>query len=123
VSDWQLSASSSLPEDVLDADRPRVEHVFELSTVVEAPMGKVQIGSNEAVAVGGLLCEIANGARGKGRLRSSATYWAQSMNQAMDRSDLNKVAWVLMEASGDHSISRAQRRNARWWASYLRAQT
>jgi hypothetical protein len=34
----------------------------------------------------------------------------------MDRSDLKKLALVLMEASGERAISGAQRRTARWWA-------
>lgn len=86
-------------------------------------MGKVQIGTKEAKAVNGLLREIADGVRGAPRLQSTASYWAGCMNQTMDRSDLNKVALVLLEASGDRAIARAQRRTARWWAGWLRART
>ena len=86
-------------------------------------MGKVQIGTKEAMAVNGLLREIADGVRAAPRLQSTAAYWAGCMDQTMDRSDLKKVALVLLEASDERGISRVQRRTARWWAGWLRART
>jgi hypothetical protein len=87
----------------------------------EAPMANVEIGTQEAMEVNGLLREIADGVRAAPRLQSTAAYWAGCMDQTMDRSDLKKVALVLMEASGERAMSRAQRRTARWWAGWLRA--
>jgi hypothetical protein len=39
----------------------------------------------------------------------------------MDRSDLKKLALVLMEASGERTVSGAQRRTVRWWGGLLEA--
>jgi hypothetical protein len=83
----------------------------------------VQVGTKEAMAVNGLLREIADAVRSTPRLQSTAAYWAGCMDQTMDRSDLEKLALMLMEASGERAIPRAQRRTARWWAGWLRART
>jgi hypothetical protein len=86
-------------------------------------VNRVVIGSKDAAAVGGLLRDIAVESGFSPKLRQSAVYWSDAMDSSMDRRDLDRIARVLLRASGDRAMPRAQRRAARFWAGYLQART
>jgi hypothetical protein len=82
-------------------------------------MRTVKIGWLHAANVSSLLRKLGSEPGIPSDLRANADYWAHAMARKMDRRDLQTVAWLLLSASGERSVTFARRRNARYWATYL----
>jgi hypothetical protein len=85
-------------------------------------MRKVKIGWLHAASVSSLLRKLGSDQGVPSDLRANADYWADAMARKMDRRDLQTVAWLLLSASGERSVTLTRRRNARYWAAYLEGQ-
>ena len=82
-------------------------------------MGNLKIGAQPAASVGGLLQWLGEHRAFSADLQANAAYWATAMADRMDQRDVEAVAWLLLEASGDRRVPFAERRSARYWAAYL----
>jgi hypothetical protein len=84
----------------------------------EANMAKVRIGERDAAQVGGLLREIGRARGFPDDIKHSARHWTGRFSRTMDRRDLQRVAWLLRDASSRAGPAE-QREAARQWAAYL----
>jgi hypothetical protein len=84
-------------------------------------MGTVRVRKRDLSAVGELLQAIGQGEHVAGDLRLNAMHWAGAIRRTMERSELQTVAWVLLEASEDKALPAPRRHNARYWAAKLEA--
>jgi hypothetical protein len=82
-------------------------------------MSRVRVGRRDASAVGELLQVIGEEGEAARDVRANAARWAGAIQRTMERSDLQTVASVLLEASEDKAISSPRRRNARYWSAKL----
>lgn len=82
-------------------------------------MRTVKIGWLHAASVSGLLRKLGSDQGIPPDMRANANYWAHAVARKMDRRDMQTVAWLLLSASGERSVTFARRRNARYWATYL----
>jgi hypothetical protein len=82
-------------------------------------MGNLKIGARPAASVSDLLQWLGEHRALPAELQANAAYWATAMAGRMDQRDVQTVAWLLLEASGDRRVSFAERRSARYWAAYL----
>ena len=82
-------------------------------------MKKVKVGSVRAARVSGLLRKLGNDQTIPSDLRANAAYWARAMARKMDQRDLQTIAWLLLDASGERRVPFTQRRTARYWAANL----
>ena len=86
-------------------------------------MGNVKIGAQRAARVGSLLQKLGEEPALPADVQANAAYWATAMTRKMDRRDIQTVAWLLLEASGDRQMPSADRHSARYWAAYLEGHT
>jgi hypothetical protein len=84
-------------------------------------MARVRIGARDASRISGILRSIGDRDSLPRDLRANAIYWADAMGRTMDRRDLQMVAWLLLDASGDRAMPAPHQRKARYWASSLEA--
>ncbi len=77
------------------------------------------IGPDDAATVSQLLGDIGQGADVPGDIRAAALFWCAEVGPAMDRVDLQTVAWLLRDASAQRRIAPANRDQARYWAAYI----
>jgi hypothetical protein len=84
-------------------------------------MARVRIGARDANRISGMLRTIADRDSLPRDLRANAIYWAGAMRRTMDERDLQMVAWLLLDASGDRGMPVLHQRKARYWASSLEA--
>jgi hypothetical protein len=82
-------------------------------------MGKVRIGANDASSVEQLLQQIGQHFGFPADIRRSANRWNGHVAQKMDRRDVQRIAWLLRDASDRKGAPSAECRVARQWASYL----
>jgi hypothetical protein len=82
-------------------------------------MGNLKIGARPAASVGDLLQWLGEHRALPPDLQANAAYWATAMAGRMDQRDVETVAWLLLEASADRRVPFAERRSARYWATYL----
>jgi hypothetical protein len=82
-------------------------------------MGNLKIGPRPAASVGGLLRWLGEQRALPADFQANAAYWATAMAGRMDQRDVQTVAWLLLEASGDRRVPFVERRSARHWAAYL----
>jgi hypothetical protein len=82
-------------------------------------MGDVEIGARRAAHVGDLLQRLGKEQALPEDTQANAAYWATAMAHTMDERDIQTVAWLLLEASGDHHMPFTDRHIARYWAALL----
>ena len=82
-------------------------------------MGNLNVGARPAATVGDLLYWLGEHRALPADFQANAAYWATAMAGRMDEGDVQTVAWLLLEASGDRRVPFAERRSARHWAAYL----
>jgi uncharacterized protein (UPF0147 family) len=82
-------------------------------------MKKIRIGWRHSARVRSVLGELGSDQTIPSDLRKDAAYWSRAMTRKMHERDLRTVAWLLLDASGEHSVPFVRRRTARYWASYL----
>jgi hypothetical protein len=82
-------------------------------------MSSVRIGPTGAMTVGRLLRDIGRGRGMSPDLRNDASRFASLMRRKMDRRDVERVAWLLWNVSSARSYPYSQRKQARYWATFL----
>ena len=82
-------------------------------------MGKVRIGADDAASVEQLLQQIGHHREFPADIRRSANRWNGQVDEKMDRRDVQRIAWLLRDASDRRGAPSAERSVARQWASYL----
>jgi uncharacterized protein (UPF0147 family) len=82
-------------------------------------MKKVKIGWWRAARVRDLLRALGSDQTIPSDLRADAAHWASAMTRKMHERDLQTVAWLLLDASGERRVPFTRRRTARYWASDL----
>ncbi len=82
-------------------------------------MAKVRIGDRDAAHVGRLLREIGRTREFPEEIKHSARHWTRRVGGTMDRQDLQRVAWLLRDASTRDAGPAEQREAARQWAAHL----
>jgi hypothetical protein len=85
-------------------------------------MRQAVLASDEVAQVSELLREVGRRGHASLNVQANARYWADAMaERAMEPRDLQRIAWLLLQISDSRGLPVTHRRDAGYWAAYLRS--